>query len=969
MGVPLVVWRARIGTFSRNVRSVKGSSGNGPIALERLLLFVFHFTYLLVLLIIGNIELNPGPSLKSCKACGFNANSLSDYLVHLKIHEVDFNFKFICPLPTCHCSFSNYRNLNSHISGHSVSRDEPVRRVAARIKCSVCDEVFLSYPLMLKHFKTHLDQGLSYVCPLINDCSSVRNFSQKAAFSSHLSSCHGGWRQNFGNLFPINEGQESEAEQEFEQHERTASPEGSDVSDVISNDECSDDSDDSDDVVDMPGFDSEGIVSHFAKFYAMLGHLAVPARTVQKVSKRFTATSELLQQSLKHRLRQRLVKENWPEEKILNFLESIFTDDPFYNSHHEDGPGPKLTTIHLRKKYFMKNFKYVAPVGRNLKVNPKDRSAIVQYVPVPKTLEKMLEDVTIQKAIVESFVEPENPDQNVIKNYTDGIVFKKRAVPRKRLDLFIFADGFRVDNPLGSGKKKYKLLGCYLTIGNLKPHQRSRLKSKRLVLLVLEAAMMDVHNGFKKAFRKLVDDVKGLVKSGIVFMDEIIPVRLQFLIGDNLGQHTVGGFLESFSTVHYFCRFCLLTRDEYKEDQTTECPVFRQAERRTPSNYKRALRLAVKNNLESYHGIKEDSIFNEIPHFHVSDPGQPGCLGHDLFIGGVVDVDFASMIQYFISKEWFSLETLNQRVKVFPLLGSDVANGPAPVHPKGKKMGGHALQNWTFLRLFVFFLNDLILDTSDQVWELFLLLKRICELAMAPALTTRQIDEMEELINEYMSDRVILANNYKPKHHYFSHLPELYHQFGPLRALWTMGFEQYHQVFKKIAQASKNFINLPKTLAENHQISQAYQYTGDMFPSEPILPCKPVPLVPDAFGQVISDFIVASNINRNSVVVESVIVEEVLYEVDINWLILEKILEQETYCVGKIKVIVIEGDICKLVVEKHKAVLLKKYGVYRIMKDAIGLTLVSVDNLQDTGTFPSYKLKGKKCIALKNVLL
>ena len=48
--------------------------------------------------------------------------------------------------------------------------------------------------------------------------------------------------------------------------------------------------------------------------------------------------------------------------------------------------------------------------------------------------------------------------------------------------------------------------------------------------------MNSIENGFNKTFGKLVSDLKNLIENGIMFKGELIPVRLQFLLGDNLGK-------------------------------------------------------------------------------------------------------------------------------------------------------------------------------------------------------------------------------------------------------------------------------------------------------------------------------------------------------------------------------------------------------------------------------------------------
>lgn len=122
---------------------------------------------------------------------------------------------------------------------------------------------------------------------------------------------------------------------------------------------------------------------------------------------------------------------------------------------------------------------------------------------------------------------------------------------------------------------------------------------------------------------------------------KFIKGSLVFTTGDNLGSHELGGFIANFSTFQYFCRFCLITRDEFNREDG----AYKTYAPRTIETYNNAINLIDKNN--SYEGIKFNSIFNELQYFHVCAPGLPPCIGHDLF-EGVVAFDLKLYINYFI---------------------------------------------------------------------------------------------------------------------------------------------------------------------------------------------------------------------------------------------------------------------------------------------------------------------------------
>jgi len=102
-------------------------------------------------------------------------------------------------------------------------------------------------------------------------------------------------------------------------------------------------------------------------------------------------------------------------------------------------------------------------------------------------------------------------------------------------------------------------------------------------------------------------------------------------------------------------------------------------------------------------GIKFQSVFNDFRNYHVCNPGLPPCLGHDLF-EGVVSRDVALIIKHFVKNEkYFTYEQLNRLITRFKYLGSDAENKPCELKDNADKIGGHAVQNWYFLRLFATF--------------------------------------------------------------------------------------------------------------------------------------------------------------------------------------------------------------------------------------------------------------------------
>lgn len=120
---------------------------------------------------------------------------------------------------------------------------------------------------------------------------------------------------------------------------------------------------------------------------------------------------------------------------------------------------------------------------------------------------------------------------------------------------------------------------------------------------------------------------------------------------DNLGSHMIGGFTENFSSCEYFCRYCPVTKDDFRSNSLTV------AMHRDPVGYNESLNFLESHpDVTMHHGIKGNSVFNRLSNFHVCQPGLPPCLAHDL-LEGVVDYDIALCLQFLIkTKKWFSYE-------------------------------------------------------------------------------------------------------------------------------------------------------------------------------------------------------------------------------------------------------------------------------------------------------------------------
>ena len=78
------------------------------------------------------------------------------------------------------------------------------------------------------------------------------------------------------------------------------------------------------------------------------------------------------------------------------------------------------------------------------------------------------------------------------------------------------------------------------------------------------------------------------------------------ITGDNLGSHSIAGFCENFSTVSYFCRYCLITLAEFRKNPYHVGPL------RTKESYESALKSLENTDVRNVKEVKFDSEFNNL---------------------------------------------------------------------------------------------------------------------------------------------------------------------------------------------------------------------------------------------------------------------------------------------------------------------------------------------------------------------
>jgi hypothetical protein len=101
-----------------------------------------------------------------------------------------------------------------------------------------------------------------------------------------------------------------------------------------------------------------------------------------------------------------------------------------------------------------------------------------------------------------------------------------------------------------------------------------------------------------------------------------------------------------------------------------------------------------------------------------------------------------------------------------------------------------------------------------------------------------QVAYLDLLIKHHHQLLLSLApEDFTPKCHFLTHYPRMILLYGPLRHVWCMRFEGYHQYLKSIAQRTGNFKNICFTLANRNQLKKCAEQVSDccLIPDEVIV--------------------------------------------------------------------------------------------------------------------------------------
>jgi hypothetical protein len=434
----------------------------------------------------------------------------------------------------------------------------------------------------------------------------------------------------------------------------------------------------------------------------------------------------------------------------------------------------------------------------------------MQYIPIGNLLSQLATRGSLQNHCSQSKLTKQT---GMIADYVDTVSFKLNGICQNYPDAFrinLFVDAFETTNELGSHTGIHKLEALYMIVKNVSVNVLSRLEN---IFLVGLWYAQDVRKyGYERILRPVVDDLKRLASpEGLNVNGLTLHGTLVLFSADNLGAHSVFGFLESFNA-RKFCRFCDASKGDKK---------FLESEYmlRSQTSYDNCVsRLTDADYNPSLTGIKGGCILNEIPYFHVVSNYALDAM-HDL-LEGVIPFELQAILPELIRKKFLSEEELQKLVLNFNYGPSDVNSKPPFTFSHSIRV--KAAEAWCLLRTLPLIVGSRI-PRNDEHWRLLALLCEITDIIFAPRYSSGICSYLACIIDEHHKLFVQLfpSTSLLPKYHFLIHYPRCMLLSGPPSQYWCMRFEARHSFFKETARAVRCFRNICKTLAKRAQFSLA----------------------------------------------------------------------------------------------------------------------------------------------------
>ena len=355
----------------------------------------------------------------------------------------------------------------------------------------MCDD----YHNLIKHLKEHLAVGSKISCPFdICDAS----FRTKSSFTAHLSRYHR--RDQDPAVIDVHEeNQDTDEDNDEINHPMEANDENYEFEILNETDNA-----------------EELYVRNLLLFYMKLeSKYLLPSSTIQYIVDGFKDIHSLGQSLILKKLQNQMKDLDIPEDLANQLIDEVLSSDLLTACSNGS-----LRSHYMRHLTYKKDFNYVGSVTVDLGTYDANKKCSFEYIPIKESLASLFKNKSVQEEYettryptYHGYNKHFDGMQKILHDVTDGSAFKDNPFFQENSDalrLMLYQDSFEVCNPLGSSKKKHKILAVYLTLANFRPHLRSNVDQMVLVLLCKEVDFK--YFGQHKIFDPLISDLKDLEK-------------------------------------------------------------------------------------------------------------------------------------------------------------------------------------------------------------------------------------------------------------------------------------------------------------------------------------------------------------------------------------------------------------------------------------------------------------------------
>ncbi|KAE8741491.1 hypothetical protein FOCC_FOCC012976 [Frankliniella occidentalis] len=479
------------------------------------------------------------------------------------------------------------------------------------------------------------------------------------------------------------------------------------------------------------------------------------------------------------------------------------------------------------------------------------------YVPLEETVDKMINHPDY-KFFVEN-TQSGTCNSEYLDCYMKGSLAKENKILREHPDalrFILYYDDVEVLSPLKSRAGKQKVGAFYIFLDNIPLQYRSCLKVICLLGLVNANLIKGKYYGMDAALEAIVDILKKFedgiqLPSGTKVYGTLIAV-----IGDNLGQHCMGGFKEGFTATRC-CRICMARFESEIKTMTKEDEKLL----RTKEDYRQQIdkiqtSRGKNEKFSTEYGLNRESCLNKLDTFHVLENFPYD--GMHCLLEGALSLAVKKVLKHYlydVKEKPFTLDWLNQAILSFDFDYSETRDKASELKEdfiKDDSVSLHqsAAQLWLLATILPLILSPLI-DCEDVHWTNYLDMLEICRIVFTVKIPLWLVTYLQDLIDGYLSKFISLYGNLIPKQHFLIHFPSQILKFGSLMNYMCLRCEANHKYYKRLISVLTAYRNIPLFLARRDQLHQAYLWKKTMRHESTCGPHKSVRLEFAYYGNLV----------------------------------------------------------------------------------------------------------------------